>query len=244
MSSTPAAHPQPLAPSALQQTLAWGVHFYTGSGAVLAFAGTVAVLHADYRQAFLWMAAATFIDATDGVLARLARVKETLPAFDGARLDDIVDYLTYVFLPVLLLYHAGYLPSAWGIPVAAAVLLSSGYGFASADAKTTDNFFTGFPSYWNVVALYLYAAALPPAVNAAILSAFAVLVFVRIGYVYPSRTPVLRGLTVALGVVWAGMVLALIYALPAVSNPLLIGSLFFPVYYAVLSIWLHSRRAD
>jgi phosphatidylcholine synthase len=244
MSSTPSAHPQTLASGAFQQTLAWAVHFYTGSGAVLAFAGTVAVLHADYRQAFLWMAAATFIDATDGLLARLARVKETLPSFDCGRLDDIVDYLTYVFLPILLLYHAGYLPAAWGIPVAAAVLLSSGYGFASADAKTTDNFFTGFPSYWNVVAVYLYAAALPPSVNAAILIAFAVLVFVRIGYVYPSRTPVLRGLTVALGVIWAGMILVVIVALPAVSNWLLIGSLFFPVYYAVLSLWLHSRRAD
>jgi phosphatidylcholine synthase len=247
MSSPPVAQqqqqpPPPRAPTALGQTLAWAVHFYTGSGAVLAFAGTLSVLHADYRQAFLWMAAATFIDATDGILARLARVKETLPTFDGARLDDIVDYLTYVFLPILLLYHAGYLPSALGIPVAAAVLLSSGYGFASADAKTSDHFFTGFPSYWNVVAVYLYAAALPPAVNAAILVAFAVLVFVRIGYVYPSRTPVLRSLTVVLGVIWAGMVLAMIVALPVVSNWLLYGSLFFPVYYAVLSLWLHSRR--
>ncbi len=48
---------------------------------------------------------ATLVDATDGLLARKARVKERLPAFDGARLDDIVDYLTFVFLPVLFLYH-------------------------------------------------------------------------------------------------------------------------------------------
>jgi len=31
------------------------------------------------------------IDATDGTLARLVRVKERIPWFDGDRLDDIVD---------------------------------------------------------------------------------------------------------------------------------------------------------
>ena len=86
--------------------------------------------------------------------------------------------------------------------MASVVLLSSAYGFASTDAKTSDHFFTGFPSYWNIVALYLYVADLSPRVNAMILLVLSALVFVRIGYVYPSRTPVLRGLTVALGVVW------------------------------------------
>ena len=39
------------------------------------------------------------------------------------------------------------------------------------------------------MALYLFAAELPQAVNAAILLVLSALVFVRIGYVYPSRTP-------------------------------------------------------
>jgi phosphatidylcholine synthase len=68
------------------------------------------------------------------------------------------------------------------------------------------------------------------------------LVFVRIGYVYPSRTPILRGLTIALGAVWALMVVALVLALPDAPRWLLIASLFFPVYYSVLSLVLHSRR--
>ena len=221
---------------------AWAVHAYTASGALAAFLGTLAVIDGDYRAAFLWMVVATFVDASDGVLARVARVKETLPGFDGARLDDIVDYLTFVFLPVLLLLHAGSLPDGWGILVAAAVLLSSAYGFASLDAKTDDYFFTGFPSYWNIVAVYLYAAGLPPAVNAAILLVLVALVFVRIGYVYPSRTPVLRGLTVLLGGIWAIMILAIIIMLPDVSPALVVGSLFYPVYYVVLSLVLQARR--
>jgi phosphatidylcholine synthase len=221
---------------------AWAVHAYTASGALFAFAGVLAVFGGRYRDAFLLMIAATIVDGTDGVLARAARVKERTPHFDGARLDDIVDYLTFVFLPVLLLYQAGHLPAGWGWIPASAVLLSSGYGFASADAKTSDHFFTGFPSYWNIVALYLHAARLPPALNAAVLLVLVVLVFVRIGYVYPTRTPVLRGVTLALGAIWGMMMIATALMLPDVPGMLVAVSLFFPAYYTVLSLVLNARR--
>ena len=125
---------------------AWLVHLYTASGALAGFFSTLAIFAGDYRQALLWMVAATFIDATDGVLARRARVKERTPGFDGGRLDDIVDYVTFVFVPALFLYQSGALPYGWAGGVAAAILLSSAYGFAAADAKTNDHFFTGFPS--------------------------------------------------------------------------------------------------
>jgi phosphatidylcholine synthase len=219
------------------------VHAYTALGSVAAFAGVLAVIDADYRAAFVWMIAATVVDSTDGLLARLARVREILPQFDGGRLDDIVDYLTYVFLPILLLYHARDVPvGVVGLAVCSAVLLSSAYSFASLDAKTDDHFFSGFPSYWNIVALYLHVANLPRAVNAVVLLAFVALVFVRTGYVYPSRTPVLRGLTLALGGVWAVMVVAIVALLPAVPRWLWIGSLFFPVYYFMLSLILQRKR--
>jgi phosphatidylcholine synthase len=221
---------------------AWCVHAYTALGAIAAFAAVLAIVHRDYKTAFLWLVGAVVIDASDGALARLANVKERTPAFDGARLDDIVDYLTYVFAPVLLLYLAGTLPPRWGFVVAAIVLLSSAYGFASTDAKADDHFFTGFPSYWNVAAVYLFAARLAPVVNGFILLGLSALVFVRIGYVYPSRTPILRGLTVTLAAAWAAMMIAIVLTMPGVPQTLLIGSLFFPVYYTVLSLVLHSRR--
>jgi phosphatidylcholine synthase len=224
------------------QPFAWFVHFYTATGAVLAFFSALAAFDGRFRAAFVFLIVATIVDATDGMLARRAGIPESTPRFDGARLDDIVDYLTFVFVPMLILYRAGDLPVAWGMSVVAAVLLSSAYGFASLDAKTSDHFFTGFPSYWNIVALYLHAAALPRVVNAVVLLALVVMVFVRIGYVYPSRTPVLRRLTNALGAIWAAMLLAVVWRLPSVPPALVIGSLFFPVYYTVLSFWLHSNR--
>jgi phosphatidylcholine synthase len=202
----------------------------------------VAVFEARYRDSLLCMMVATWIDATDGLLARRARVSEVLGAFDGARLDDIVDYLTFVFLPVLFLYHGALLPYGWDWLVASVVLLSSAYGFASTDAKTSDHFFTGFPSYWNIVALYLYVADLPQLANAVILLVLSALVFVRIGYVYPSRTPVLRTLTISGGIIWSAILLAIVLALPDRRTGLLLLSLAYPVYYTVLSFALQMRR--
>ena len=76
------------------------------------------------------------------------QVKERLPWFDGATLDNLVDYLTYVFVPVLIMLRAGLCrPAVGDRGSAVAVLVASGYGFSRTDAKvaTTDYFFTGFP---------------------------------------------------------------------------------------------------
>lgn len=229
------------APTA-RRAFAWAVHAYTACGVLAAFAAVLAIFDHRYRAAFALMVAATVIDGTDGVLARLARVKDVTPHFDGARLDDIIDYLTFVFVPMLLLYEAGDLPSGWAGVAITAVLLSSAYGFCRTDAKTDDGFFTGFPSYWNIVAVYLHAGRVPPVLSAGILLLLSVLVFVRNGYVYPTRTPVLRGLTIALGAVWGLMILGMIATMPDVPGALVIASLFFPVYYAVLSFVLDARR--
>jgi phosphatidylcholine synthase len=150
--------------------------------------------------------------------------------------------VTYVFVPATIAWHAGLLPPGAVLPVTAAMLVSSALGFSRSDAKTADYFFTGFPSYWNIVVFYLAAGAWPPAVNAGILLACAALVFVPIGYVYPSRTPVLRVWTNTLGIVWAlGMVL-LALQMPAVPQGWLLASLAYPLYYTGLSLVLHARR--
>ena len=223
--------------------MAWAVHLLTASGALVAFLSLRAASGGDYREAFLWLAVATAIDAGDGVLARLARVKDRTPSFDGARLDDIGDYLAFVFVPAWLIYAGDRLPAPLALPTVAAVLLSSAFGFSQAHAKTSDHFFTGFPSYWNIVVFYLFVLDLSPSATAGVLLALAALVFVPIGYVYPSRTPTLRVVTVLLGLAWGAAMLAMIWRYPDVPARLAWASLLFPVYYLVLSLVLHARRA-
>ena len=215
---------------------AWLVHLYTASSAVLAFLATRAIFEYRFRDAFAWLAATILIDATDGMLARAARVSQRIPWFSGAKLDDIVDYLTYVFVPAVFVWRSLLVPDAWTLPVTGAMLLSSAYGFNREDAKTSDYFFTGFPSYWNIVVFYLFVMRLAPLVNALVLLALAVLVFVPIRYLYPTRTPKWRGLTLALATAWGVAILAMLWQLPAVSPLLLWASAVFPLYYVILSL--------
>lgn len=221
--------------------LPWIAHLYTATGAVIALLATGLTFAHNFRGVFIYLVIATFVDATDGLLARGLKVKERLPHFDGARLDDIIDYLTYVFIPVLVVWQAELVPVPF--PVCAAMLLSSAYGFGQSDAKvaSADHFFTGFPSYWNIVVVYLYVWGFPQPVNATILIVLAVLVFVPIRYVYPSRTKTLKAPTLVLGTAWAAVLTWMIWRLPAVDGPWALLSLIFPVYYFALSLWLHVR---
>jgi len=220
----------------------WLAHAYTASGAVLAFLAAADIFEHDYRTAFFWLALQIAIDTTDGLFARAVRVAERTPWFNGAKLDDIVDYLCYVFVPALFVWRALLVPDDWAVTVAGAMLLSSAYGFNRDDAKTPDHFFTGFPSYWNIVVFYLLVLRLPPEVNALILLGLAVMVFVPIRYLYPSRGPSYRGLTIGLGVVWGVLMLVMLWQFPAVSRPILAASFVFPAYYTILSFVLHARR--
>ena len=221
---------------------AWLVHLFTASGIVCAFLATTSIFNHDYRSAFFWLALQIAVDAVDGLLARRARVTERLPWFDGAKLDDIIDYVSYVFVPALFVWRALLVPDAWIWPVVIAMLLSSAYGFNRSDAKTGDHYFTGFPSYWNIVVFYLFVAQWAPTVNAAILLVLAALVFVPIRYVYPSRTPVLQRLTTVLGVIWALQMLLMLVWHPDIPPSVFWLSWVYPVYYVVLSLGLNWRR--
>ena len=222
---------------------AWLVHLYTASGFILVFLAAQAAIDHDFRTAFLYLSAQVFVDATDGVLARAVRVSERLPWFSGSKLDDLVDYLAYVFVPALIVWRALLVVDPWTNVVPWAMLLSSGYGFSHMKAKTSDHFFTGFPSYWNIVVAYLFVLELPPDVNAVILLGLAVMVFVPIRYIYPSRTTILPRTTNVLAAVWGATGIAILWQYPQVSRTLVLASLAFPVYYFVLSFVAHARTS-
>ena len=219
-----------------------GVHVYTACGSVLALLIVLAAFNGEPVRA-LWLGlVALIVDGTDGMLARQLRVKERLPWFDGARLDDIVDYLTYAFAPMLLLWSGNYLPSGTlGIVLAVVPLLASSYQFCRTDAKTDDHFFLGFPSYWNVVAFYAVVLDLPPAVLGALLLVLSVLVFVPIRYLYPSRTRVLRGANLVLTAGWLACYALILVQMPDPHPAVVTLSLAYLVYYLGLSLWLTVR---
>jgi phosphatidylcholine synthase len=216
---------------------AFGVHVFTASGAIVALLAMRATAAGDLDQAVLWMLAALFIDGIDGTLARRWDVGRLVPQVDGRRLDDIVDYLNYVVVPAFFLIQAELVPAwAWvALPV-----LASAYGFARSDAKTADHYFLGFPSYWNVVAIYAWKLGTTPPVVAAWLTMLAVAVFVPVRYLYPSRMRGPLGVVMNLGAVaWMGAIAAIaLWPDAAATTRLAWISLVYPAVYVGLSFWI------
>ncbi len=83
---------------------------------------TIALYEGHIRQMWLWLGIALLVDAVDGSIARAVRVTEYAPGFDGATLDNIVDYLTWTFIPALFMVF--YLPfGSRGLGIAAALIV-------------------------------------------------------------------------------------------------------------------------
>lgn len=236
------------------RVLAWGVHLYTAMGLVLAAAIAALLVNGGpeaFRWSFVLMAVATFVDATDGTLARKIRIKEVIPDFDGRKLDDITDFLTYTSLPLLLIWRAQLLPAGteWCL---VAPLLASAYGFCQCAAKTDDGYFLGFPSLWNVVAFYLYVLEVPPWTALGIVVVLALLTFVPSRYLYPSQPGRLNRVHNVLAVGWTLMLAWILWGMPSglsggsatsaahpAFRPVALASLYFPVFYMGAS-WIVS----
>ncbi len=233
----------------VRKLLAWCAHAYTALGLVAVAAIAVAIYQGEVLQAFLWMLVATVIDATDGALARAVKVQEVLPNFDGRRLDDLIDFQTFTTLPLFLIWRAeGILPPEWK-PWLLAPLVASAYGFCQVSAKTDDGFFLGFPSYWNIIAFYLYLLQLPAWANLSVLLFFALMTFVPARYLYPTQRGRLNRWTNWLGAVWAILLAWILWRWyeSGPSDPmthlLTLISLIFPIYYLLVSWGISVRIA-
>jgi phosphatidylcholine synthase len=168
--------------------IAWGVHAFTGSAAFLGVLSLYKIYHHQYLFALWLMGATVVIDALDGTFARLVKVKKVLPNFDGALLDNIVDFLNYVIAPAFfLLVKTNMLPAPLEVWIILAITITSAYQFCQEDAKTPDHFFKGFPCYWNFAVFYMFIFDTSMTTNAWILIVLCILIFVPIKYVYPSR---------------------------------------------------------
>jgi phosphatidylcholine synthase len=227
--------------SAARTAMAWAVHGYTALGAAVGFVALQAAFDGDDRRTFICLALAFAIDASDGALARWVGVKHVLPWIDGTLLDSIVDYLTYVVVPVAIFARPGILPAGYE-SASLTVLIASAYGFCRTDAKgLIDHYFKGFPSYWNIMAFYMIVLGTSPQVNLFAMLTAVVLVFVPMRWLYPSRMEQGRMAIISLGFVWALMSLVLIAQLPEPSAALAWASLFYPVVYTAGSVVFHFR---
>ncbi len=231
--------------------IAWGIHLYTAMGLVAAAVIAVFIVQGTTQSlywalALMWLA--NIIDGSDGALARHFSVKEVLPQFDGRRLDDLTDFLTYTFLPLLFCWRARLLTGSMNLWLIVP-LLASAYGFCQSEAKTDDGYFLGFPSYWNVIVLYLFLLEPGALASVLIMMGFAFLTFIPARYLYPTQPGRLNHITLVLSILWAillGWVFWRLLYPVAYEKPfgeglrlVIRASLIFPAYYLIAS-WFVS----
>ena len=200
---------------------------------------------------FLWLALTTLIDAVDGPLDRRWHVKATVPEIDGRTIDDILDYMTFTFVPLLLAWRMDWiLGGRWAWVIITVGCFFSLFGFASTAAKDeAGGFFGGFPSYWNIVVFYfgLHVAMWGDAgrmLNTVLVIVLAVLTVLPVRFIYPNlapppwRWPVLGG-----AMLWGAGLLAMLpwYAgdVPGWAYGV---SLLYPAAYVVLSVVLDRSK--
>lgn len=224
----------------IRKTLAWSVHLFTATGAVWGFLTLLAIWESNFRLAIVYIIVAMFIDGFDGMLARWFHVKEYARGIDGGLLDNIIDYLNYVVVAALLLIKAdNVLPPGFEVIGAISILITSGFQFSQVDAKTDDSayFFKGFPSYWNIVVIYMMLLGWNPWINLFILALCNVLVFVPVKYLYPSRNTRLRRLTLGLTYLYGALGIWGLLQYPSVPEWVVWASFIYVGYYALLSFF-------
>ncbi len=215
---------------------AFAVHLLTASGAAAAFLALIAAFERDFAIMFAWLGLALLIDGIDGPLARRADVARHADRIDGAALDLVVDFLTYVFVPVTALWRSGILPPAIAPWLCAAVVAASAMYFADRRMKLRDHWFRGFPALWNAAAVYLLMFRPAPLACALIVAALACLMFAPAAFVHPLRVKSLRLLTLAVTGVWLASAAAAIAGAPP-SGAALAGLAVSGIYFAGLSLW-------
>lgn len=217
--------------------LAYGVHLFTATGAVFGLLAILSIFEKDWKMMIVWMVIAMLVDGFDGTLARWADVKKYANGVDGALLDNILDYLNYVMVPALfLMINTDVLPDSVRLLSASSILLTSAYQFTQTDAKTDDHHFKGFPSYWNVAALYMLLMNLPQWVNFGFLMLFNIMVFIPIKYIYPTRSTYLRRLTLGLTYLYGAVGIWGLIQYPDHPKWVVWASFLYVGYYLILSV--------
>lgn len=194
--------PLPKPPKGPLHVMAYGVHVFTAFGAALGFLALEAVISGDLPKAFTWLALALVVDAVDGPMARWLNVTETASRYDGATLDLVVDFITYVFVPAAMLLRPEVMSQPYGLIAGLLVLVGSALYFADTGMKTEDWWFKGFPAVWNVVVFYFVVFRPGTFVTLAIVIVLTAMMFLPVVFVHPVRVKRWRALTMGVLLLW------------------------------------------
>jgi len=231
-------------PARVERSAGLLVHLFTASGAAVALLALYAAIESDFPRCFAWLGLALFIDGVDGTLARFARVSETASAIDGVILDLVIDFLTYVLVPIIAIWRSDLMPAQASFWLGLLVIVASALYFSDTRMKTGDYWFRGFPALWNVLALYFFVLRPPGWLCAALLVLGSGAMFAPIVFVHPMRVKKMRWLNIAASLAFLALSTVAILQELEVDLWVKIGFFAVAVYFLGLPFLRHSPWAD
>lgn len=205
---------------------AWTIHAITASGALVVLLGYYAISQGFLKLGVFCMLLTIVIDSIDGPLARYWQVTNVVPNFDGARLDYIIDFSSWVLLPAFYIMSTQeILSTPWNFIAAFMLTLSSSYQFCCIDLKSTATAFKRWPSPWSMMLMLMLIWQMPQWFNFILISACVFFSFVPLYYAHPFRRSKLSNPTIE------KIATAILTTLTIVFlGSILVGIIYYPTY--------------
>jgi phosphatidylcholine synthase len=177
------------------------------------------------------------LDGIDGPIARKFDVGLHAPHIDGHVLDLVIDYVTCVVVPTVLLIRMEVVEPRFTMAISGLILVTSALWFARTDQETKDVWFNGFPAAWNIVIPTFILLETSQRYAAIMCILFCVAQLTKVKFPHLVRVRALRPATYTATVVYFGAFILLSAKYPNgpqwAQNIILVG----PVYFVAIVVW-------
>jgi phosphatidylcholine synthase len=195
------------------------------------------VIDGHIRAALLWLIVCQILDGIDGPIARKFDVGLHAPHIDGHVLDLVIDYVTCVVVPTVLLIRMEVVEPRFTMAISGLILVTSALWFARTDQETEDVWFNGFPAVWNIVIPTFILLETSQRYAAIMCILFCVAQLTKVKFPHLVRVRALRPATYTATVVYFGAFILLSAQYPNglqwAQNIILVG----PVYFVAIVVW-------
>lgn len=217
--------------------LGFSVHAFTALGAITGLFALAAILDGRIGQGLIWLIICQVLDGFDGPIARRLDVKTHAPQINGQTLDLVIDYVTCVVIPVILMIQLEILPPGWEIFIAGLIFFTSALWFARSDQESDDFWFNGFPASWNLVIPSFIILEISHTLIIVISILFSIAQLTNLKFPHLIRVRTLRPLTLFLATIYFSTLAFLSFVFPDGPDALKPILAIAPVYIISLVIW-------
>ena len=220
-----------------QRRAGFSIHVLTASGALAGLVALQSVIDGHIRAALLWLIVCQILDGIDGPIARKFDVSLHAPHIDGHVLDLVIDYVTCVVVPTVLLIRMDVVEPRLTMTISGLILITSALWFARTDQETEDVWFNGFPAMWNIVIPTFILLGTSQRYAAMICIVFCIAQLTMVKFPHLVRVQALRPATYTATVVYFGAFILLSAQYP--NGPQWAQNIILvcPIYLVAIVVW-------